>query len=178
MCLCLGPRKSGKTLLMKKLQGDEQIDEASHTVPTNGLNLFTIKNKDGHFSTVIKEIGGNMSPIWKHYFDKVGKIIYVIDTSNLCQISAASVLLYSLIVEPKLQNTKFCLILSKMDVSYRQLRNEALLMLHFLRLQSEIKQSMMIIEASAMTGIGIEKIRDWLFDPKTLKTAAASFLYK
>lgn len=174
MCLCLGPRKSGKTLLMKKLQADEDIDEASHTIPTNGLNLFTIKNENGHFNTIVKEIGGNMSPIWKHHFDKVGKIIYVIDASNLCQISAASVLLYSLIVEPKLQNTKFCLILSKMDVSYRQLRNEALLILHFSRLQREIKQNIIVIEASAMTGIGIEEIRNWLFDPKTLKATAIS----
>lgn len=70
MCLCLGPFKSGKTLLMKSLQGDN-IDEATHTVPTNGINLFTVKNDSGEFDMVIKEIGGNMAPIWKHYFDKV-----------------------------------------------------------------------------------------------------------
>lgn len=70
MCLCLGPAKSGKTLLMKRLQGEE-IDEATQTVPTNGVNLFTIKNSDGHFDMVVKEVGGSMAPIWKHYFDKV-----------------------------------------------------------------------------------------------------------
>lgn len=70
MCLCLGPFKSGKTLLMKSLQGDE-IDDATYTVPTNGINLFTVKNDTGEFDMVIKEIGGSMAPIWKHYFDKV-----------------------------------------------------------------------------------------------------------
>lgn len=70
MCLCLGPFKSGKTLLMKSLQGDE-IDNATYTVSTNGINLFTIKNDTGEFDMVIKEIGGSMAPIWKHYFDKV-----------------------------------------------------------------------------------------------------------
>lgn len=70
MCLCLGPLKSGKTLLMKSLQGDN-IDDATHTVSTNGINLFTVKNGTGEFDMVIKEIGGNMAPIWKHYFDKV-----------------------------------------------------------------------------------------------------------
>lgn len=70
MCLCLGPFKSGKTLLMKSLQRDE-IDDATYTVPTNGINLFTVKNDTGEFDMVIKEIGGSMAPIWKHYFDKV-----------------------------------------------------------------------------------------------------------
>lgn len=70
MCLCLGPAKSGKTFLMKCLQGDD-IDDASHTVSTNGINLFTVKNNTGEFDMVIKEIGGSMAPIWKHYFDKV-----------------------------------------------------------------------------------------------------------
>lgn len=70
MCLCLGPFKSGKTLLMKRLQGDD-IDDATHVVPTNGINLFTVKNDTDEFDMVIKEIGGNMAPIWKHYFDRV-----------------------------------------------------------------------------------------------------------
>lgn len=72
MCLCLGPFKSGKTLLMKSLQGDE-IDDATYTVATNGINLFTVKNGTGEFDMVIKEIGGSMAPIWKHYFDKVSQ---------------------------------------------------------------------------------------------------------
>lgn len=61
---------SGKTLLMKRLQGEE-IDEATHTVPTNGTNLFTIRNDDGHFEVVVRELGGSMAPIWKHYFSRV-----------------------------------------------------------------------------------------------------------
>lgn len=75
MCLCLGPAKSGKTFLMKRLQGDG-TDDATHTVSTNGINLFTVKNKAGEFDMVIKEIGGSMAPIWKHYFDKVYIIIF------------------------------------------------------------------------------------------------------
>lgn len=64
---------SGKTLLMKSLQG-ENIDEATHTVPTNGTNMFTIRNDDGHFEVVIRELGGSMAPIWKQYFTRVSSI--------------------------------------------------------------------------------------------------------
>ncbi|KAH0537823.1 ADP-ribosylation factor-like protein 16 [Cotesia glomerata] len=174
MCLCLGPAKSGKTLLMKRLQGDEKIDDASHTVPTNGINLFTIKSDDGHFDIIVREIGGSMAPIWHHYFDRVHKIIYVVDASNLCQISAAGVLLYSLLVEPKLQHVKICFVLGKMDLSYRQMRNEALLMLHFNRLIREVSQKITVIEASGMTGQGIELLRNWIFDPETLKAVGST----
>lgn len=54
------------------------------------------------------------------------------------------------------------LVLTKMDVSYRQMRNEALLMLHIDRLRKEIKQTIIIIEASALSGEGKETIVDWL----------------
>ncbi|XP_012275587.1 ADP-ribosylation factor-like protein 16 [Orussus abietinus] len=176
MCLCLGPAKSGKTLLMKRLHGDE-IDETTNTVATNGTNLFAIKHEDetgrGR-EIIVRELGGSMAPIWKHYFDGVREIIYVVDASNLCQISAAGVLLYSLLVEPLLGAARIALVLSKMDLSYRQMRNEALLMLHFARLQREIEQSITVLEVSGMTGQGVEKLREWLFassrPPRPLKS--------
>ena len=80
-------------------------------------------------------------------------------------------MLYSLLVDPRLQNSKFALVLTKMDLSYRQMRNEALLMLHFSRLKREITQEITVIETSAITGAGVEKLRDWIFDPNTLANA-------
>lgn len=94
--------------------------------------------------------------------------------SNLCQISAAGVLLYSLLVEPKLQHVKIGLILGKMDLSYRQMRNEALLILHFTRLKREVGQNITIFEASGMTGQGVEQLRDWIFDLETLKAVGST----
>lgn len=49
-----------------------------------------------------------------------------------------------------------------MDVSYRQMRNEALLMLQFKRLQKEIKQNLKTVEASAINGDGCDEILAWL----------------
>ncbi|XP_014218392.1 ADP-ribosylation factor-like protein 16 [Copidosoma floridanum] len=171
MCICLGPLKSGKTLLLRNLRGD-LIDDAHYVVPTNGINLVTVKSADKHFDLVIREVGGSMVPIWKHHFDRVYKVIYVIDASNLCQISAGGVLLYSLLLEPKLQQARFALILTKMDQSYRQMRNEALLMLHLQRLKKEVRQEITVIEASGLTGQGVNELREWLFDPITLANAS------
>lgn len=123
-CLCLGPKQSGKTHLLSSLQNAGSITNVSHSVPTIGTNIYTIKlpetgsksastkmpattttgtaetNKKagggGSFrrskkkpSITVMEIGGSMAPMWSNYMSNVSKIIYVIDTSNLCQISAA-----------------------------------------------------------------------------------------
>lgn len=77
----------------------------------------------------------------------------------------SGVLLYSILVEPRLQRTKFLLVLTKMDLAYRQMRNEALLMLQIAKLQKEIKQHFTVIEASVISGMGIDKVLDWLSLP-------------
>jgi translation initiation factor IF-2 len=54
------------------------------------------------------------------------------------------------------------LVLSKMDASYRQMRNEALLMLQLTQLKKEVSQDIAVVEASAMTGEGIDNLLKWL----------------
>lgn len=104
MILCLGPTGSGKTLLLKKLQNSNSVDYTTTSVPTVGTNIFTIKS--GNLLCEIRELGGEMAPLWHKYFRSVKKVIYVVDTSNLCQISAAGVLLYTILANPSLKNAK------------------------------------------------------------------------
>lgn len=117
-CLCLGPKQSGKTHLLTSLQAAGSVTNVSHSVPTIGTNIFRIKLPDKLSTTKITppaaaasnkhrtttkssknteltvlEIGGSMAPMWKNYLSNVTKIIYVVDTSNLCQISAAGLFL-------------------------------------------------------------------------------------
>lgn len=114
ICLCLGPKNSGKTHLLNSLQAPGTVTNVSHSVPTIGTNIFTVKLPDSSKVTssitnnadklrpntstrrsgksaqiTIMEIGGEMAPMWTNYLQNVTKILYVIDTSNLCQISAA-----------------------------------------------------------------------------------------
>ncbi|XP_063230923.1 ADP-ribosylation factor-like protein 16 isoform X1 [Bacillus rossius redtenbacheri] len=161
MILCLGPTGAGKTLLLKRLQGKEIVDVTSSTVPTVGTTLTNVRfgnNKE----VTIREVGGAMAPIWNNYFAGVKKIIYVVDASNLCQIAAAGILLYTILADPTVQNAKVLLVLSKMDASYRQMRNEALLMLQLSRLQREISQVVTVVETSAVTGAGTDKVLKWI----------------
>ncbi|XP_030383815.1 ADP-ribosylation factor-like protein 16 [Scaptodrosophila lebanonensis] len=190
-CICLGPKRAGKTHLLKALQDPDSIDETTYSMPTIGTGIYRIyfptksHNSDKpkpppsdasagtgathgkHLKKFIQilEIGGSMAPLWRQYFEDVQKLIYVVDTSNLCQISAAGVLFYSILTEPRLQKVKILLVLTKMDYSYRQMRNEALLMLQMSKLQKQIRQQVTIVEASAVTKVGLDNIYEWLKRP-------------
>lgn len=102
--LCLGPKNAGKTHLLASLQNPGSVNSTSHSVPTVGTNLFSIQLPDMKVEIVkgtsvkksttqrtvsIREVGGTMAPMWPNYLGDVDKIMYVVDTSNLCQISAA-----------------------------------------------------------------------------------------
>ncbi|XP_065222193.1 ADP-ribosylation factor-like protein 16 [Planococcus citri] len=160
-CICVGATGSGKTLLLRKLQQKSEINETTSSVPTVGTSMYKIKLPNNK-SLVVRELGGVVAPLWHHYYNSVEKIIFVVDASNLCQISASGVLLYSLLTEPALKKSKILLVLSKMDMSYRQMRNEALLMLQIEKLKTQISQTITIAEFSAIDGTGNDKIFAWL----------------
>lgn len=52
-----------------------------------------------------------------------------------------------------------------MDLAYRQMRNEALLMLQYHKLKKEISQTIEIVETSSITCAGHAQILDWLASP-------------
>ncbi|KAJ6600716.1 ADP-ribosylation factor-like protein 16 [Pseudolycoriella hygida] len=171
--LCLGPKYAGKTHLLTKLTRSQLGENVTspHIVPTIGTNIFSIKlparqkttsKQKSNVYVQVREVGGTMAPMWKNYFGDVKKLMYVVDTSNLCQISAAGVLLYSLLADPRLQHAKVIIVLTKMDLAYRQMRNEALLMLQLDKLKKQIRQEVTVVETSAILDTGKDKILDWL----------------
>jgi ADP-ribosylation factor-like protein 1 len=95
--LCVGPRNSGKTMLLNSIQYPDSINFTTHSVNTVGTNLYTIHHssekpskKATKKSITIRELGGEMAVLWKNYYtEAVEKIMFVVDTSNLCQISCA-----------------------------------------------------------------------------------------
>lgn len=94
--ICIGRKGAGKTHLLSCLRDPDSINFTSHSVPSVGTNIFRITNPkvgEGKAPKVpwldVKEIGGAMSPLWHRYYDNVNRLIFVIDTSNLCEISGA-----------------------------------------------------------------------------------------
>lgn len=76
--LCLGPKGSGKTTLMKKLQDAEGIDQTYSPVPTVGTNIYVLHylNRNGKKRKLsIREVGGEMAPLWSSYTDGIEKVL-------------------------------------------------------------------------------------------------------
>jgi ADP-ribosylation factor-like protein 1 len=74
----------------------------------------------------------------------------------------SGVLFYSILAEPKLKKAKILLLLTKMDLAYRQMRNEALLMLQLDKLTKIINQKITTIQTSAITKENFDEIYGWL----------------
>lgn len=105
--ICIGRKGAGKTHLLSCLRDPESINFTSHSVPSVGTNIFRIRNPKlttdcGKAAKArpwldVREIGGAMSPLWSRYYDNVKRLIFVIDTSNLCEISGAGKIIILLI---------------------------------------------------------------------------------
>lgn len=63
----------------------------------------------------------------------------------------------------RLSKAQFLLVLTKMDLAYRQMRNEALLMLNLKKVMLQSKPRLTIVETSAVTKTGMNQVLDWLF---------------
>ena len=82
--LFLGLDNAGKSTILFQLK-DNQFKE---TVPTVGLNVEQI-NYRGH-SFTLWDVSGQATRLWKHYFDKINAIIFVVDSSDRSKIAKVS----------------------------------------------------------------------------------------
>ena len=73
--LLLGLDGAGKTSLLLQYK-DNQF---TNTVPTIGLNVEQIKFRK--YLITMWDVGGQATKLWKHYFDHIDAIIYVVDST-------------------------------------------------------------------------------------------------
>ena len=59
-------------------------NEYKETVPTVGLNVEQITYR-GH-SFTLWDVSGQATRLWKHYFDKINAIIFVVDSTDKARI--------------------------------------------------------------------------------------------
>ena len=75
--LFLGVDNAGKSTLLFQMR-DQQFKE---TVPTVGLNVETVKYRDMTFT--LWDVSGSATRLWKHYFDKIDAVIFVVDSCDV-----------------------------------------------------------------------------------------------
>lgn len=86
--LFLGIDNAGKSTLLFQMK-DQQFKD---TVPTVGLNVETIKYREHSFT--LWDVSGQATRLWKHYFDKINAIIYVVDSADKERMAKAKLYLH------------------------------------------------------------------------------------
>ena len=74
--LFLGLDNAGKSSLLWQMK-DNQFKE---TVPTVGLSVEQITYRGHNFT--LWDVSGQATRLWKHYFDKINAVIFVVDSTD------------------------------------------------------------------------------------------------
>jgi small GTP-binding protein len=108
--LFLGIDNAGKSTLLFQMR-DQSFKE---TVPTVGLNVETIKYRDYTFT--LWDVSGQATRLWKHYFDKINAIIYVVDSSDRDRFAKAKSYLHRVLQDKDLKDAPVLIMANKQDI--------------------------------------------------------------
>ena len=108
--LFLGLDNAGKSTLLFQMKENQFKD----TVPTVGLNVESIKYRGMNFT--LWDVSGQATRLWKHYFDKINAVIFVVDSSDREKIQRAQEELHKVINDPELQNAPLLVFANKQDM--------------------------------------------------------------
>jgi GTPase SAR1 family protein len=169
MCLVLGPRTVGKTLLLKRLASCStkevwtEVETAPATIATVGTNLVNIsvgKKAD----VILRELGGSMSPVWPTYYTNCSAVMFVIDVSNRQQVAASCVLLLQVLNAVQLQQASLLIVLNKCDVAGAMTRTQLQNLMRLDDIVEQCSQRVDVVQCSAMVGgCGLIEVMQWIY---------------
>ena len=109
--LMLGLDNAGKTSILLQLKENTFM---SDSVPTIGLNIEQIQYKT--FNLTFWDVGGQATRLWKHYFDSVSGIVYVIDSTDKTRLIKARDELHRVSRDEGLAGVPFLILINKWDL--------------------------------------------------------------
>ncbi|KAH6943005.1 hypothetical protein HPB50_013625 [Hyalomma asiaticum] len=165
MIVCVGPKGSGKTALLKCLQqrisGKGRNVELRETRPTIGVNMTLLKiskNKTCH----VREVGGEMVPFLHQQTSDATGVIYVADSSNVFQFGETYITLLDLLILENLKSVPFLLVFSKTDANQAVPLEEYKDAMRLADVLSAATQDITTVETSSLTGYGMDEILEWM----------------
>ncbi|CAJ2650840.1 ADP-ribosylation factor-like [Trifolium pratense] len=109
----VGLDNAGKTTVLYKLQ----IGKVVSTIPTVGFNVEKVQYKNVDFT--VWDAGGQglykLRPLWKHYFNNIDGLIYVVDSTDRERIDQAKQEFEATINDPSMLNTIILVFANKQD---------------------------------------------------------------
>lgn len=109
--LILGLDNAGKTSILLQFKENSFM---ANSVPTIGLNIEQVNFRE--FSLTFWDVGGQATKLWKHYFDSVDGLIFVIDSTDRARIAKAKAELVRVSKDPTLAQVPYLLLFNKIDL--------------------------------------------------------------
>ena len=95
-------------------------------VPTIGLNIEQVHFGKSKYNLTFWDVGGQVTKLWKHYFNSVDGLVFVIDATDRDRIDRAKCELSDLAGDPALQSVPFLLMFNKIDMIDQRMSLEEL----------------------------------------------------
>jgi len=174
MVICIGPKGCGKTNLFESLTEGENYEFEKETLPTVGVNIFSIqvpKSVCKQKKIDVREIGGGLAPVWSEAVSKETDVIFVIDASNLNQVSEVACHLVQVIDTlfikkcdtPSDTERRLCIVYTKVDTllqdNVKVIRG--LIRLDWIISHHSIK-NILEIRTSAKTKVNFDQLINWI----------------
>ncbi|EGZ04587.1 hypothetical protein PHYSODRAFT_536135 [Phytophthora sojae] len=173
--LVLGLDGAGKTLLLRqltaqvvrkqktvleRLDGDYAVD--ANTQPSVGVEHWTLP-LDGGRTCTLREVGGQLLPMWPSYFESCHFWFFLIDASNPTQLAAAAVEFFSVLSVEEMRRKPKLLLVNQIDAGFVVDDNILRTYLCLDRLMVEPDCGpVQILKTSALTGENVEQVLKWL----------------
>jgi len=147
--LLLGLDNAGKTSILIQFKEKTFMPTA---VPTIGLNIEQIEFQG--MSLTFWDVGGQAVRLWKHYFDSIDAIIYVVDSTDKERITKARDEVHKISKDPALAGVPYLIMLNKIDLEDKRMSTDELRRkLDIELLQQE--RTVHLQECSALTNTGL-----------------------
>jgi len=110
--LLVGLDSAGKTTILSQLNIGE-------TVETNSINGFNVENLEyRNLNVTVFNVGENkIRVLWKHYYQNINGLIYVVDSNDKDRIEEACDQLKYLLDEEELKDCVVLVLANKQDLS-------------------------------------------------------------
>mmetsp|Transcript_9184 Transcript_9184/g.17254 ORF Transcript_9184/g.17254 Transcript_9184/m.17254 type:complete len:189 (-) Transcript_9184:364-930(-) len=167
--LIVGLDNAGKTTIVRRLNGEEDI---SMICPTLGFNIQTLEFKG--YKLNIWDVGGQKSlrPFWRNYFEATDAIVWVVDSADRSRLEDCKRELDVLLMEERLSGATLLLLANKQDVGGALTVEEIGQVLDFSGI-SATRRHVRACGCSAVTGGGLRDGFAWLVED----VAARVYLY-
>ena len=152
--LMLGLDAAGKTTILFKLK----LGEVVQSIPTIGFNVEPIEFKKTKLN--VFDIGGQtkIRPMWKHYYQNVEVLIYVVDSSDRNRIDTARMELHKMLGEEDMKDVILLVFANKQDIAVMNVKE----IIERLDLGSVKGRPWHCQGTSALTGQGLIEGLTWL----------------